>query len=114
MQGDNCIILNSVWDRTLGGFYNQNAAKNDALIKAIITSYKWNKEILYENKSIKDIWVREKLTKRYVTRMINLSFLSSKIVTVIMQGKQPSDLTVRKLLAIKTTDWKEQEKIIFA
>ncbi|MCL2799156.1 MAG: hypothetical protein FWD54_02610 [Endomicrobia bacterium] len=56
---------------------------------------------------------REKLTKRFVARMINLSFLSPNIVTAILQGKQPPDLTVRKLLEINTADWQKQEEQIF-
>ena len=38
--------------------------------------------------------------------------LSPKIVEAILNGHQPEDLTVQKLLNVKTLDWQEQERIL--
>jgi uncharacterized protein YktA (UPF0223 family) len=92
--------------------YNKNINKDRVLIKTILRSYKWNKEIINGVRAGKQIAKEENLDHTYVFRTLNLSFLSAKIVTAILEGKQPPDLTLQKLLAIKTHNWKEQEKLL--
>lgn len=45
-----------------------------------------------------------------IKKVLGLNILSPRIVEAIIEGKQPADLTVQKLLKVKTLDWKEQEK----
>ena len=96
----------------IGSTYNKNINKDRVLIKTILRSYKWNKEIINGVKTGEQIGAEEKMDNTYVFRIVNLSFLSAKIVTAILEGKQPPDLTLQKLLNIKTHNWKEQEKIL--
>lgn len=52
---------------------------------------------------------RDKVCVQYVRRMLNLSFLSPQIVRSILNGTQPANCTLKKLLPIKTSDWHAQE-----
>lgn len=89
------------------------ANKNDILIKAILKSYKWNKRLIdREEFSIKELCEEEGITKRYVNKILGLSLLSPKITEKILSGTQPRELTFEKLTSIKTTDWKQQEKLL--
>jgi hypothetical protein len=46
----------------------------------------------------------------YIKKAVRLNILSPKIIESILAGKQPEDLTVEKLCAIKTLDRNEQER----
>lgn len=79
---------------------------NPQLVKAIAKSYLWNKQILSGD--------TEKYFSKnsYVKKVINLRFLSPKIIESILNGNQPRDLTVQKLFSIKTLDWNKQRELL--
>ena len=56
---------------------------------------------------------RDKVCVQYVRRILNLSFLSPKIVRAILNGTQPADCILKKLLSIKSSNWQEQEQIFY-
>ena len=56
---------------------------------------------------------RDKVCVQYVRRILNLSFLSPKIVRSILNGTQPADCTLKKLLSIRILDWMKQNKLFF-
>ena len=88
---------------------------NECLVKAIIKSYYWNNLLLNGTvKNTKEIQNLESLKDNsYIKQILNLRFLSPKIITDILNGTQPKDLTVSKLFTIKTLIWSEQEKLIY-
>jgi len=87
---------------------------NPFLVKIIAKSYHWNK-LIDEGKAqhSKDIQKMENLSDNdYIKKALGLRILSPKIVEAILNGHQPEDLTVQKLLNVKTLDWQEQERIL--
>lgn len=56
---------------------------------------------------------RDKVCVQYVRRILNLSFLSPKIIRAILNGIQSADCTLKKLLSIKSSNWQEQEQIFY-
>ncbi len=87
---------------------------NDNLVKAIVKSYYWHELLLTgKAKNTKEIQKLENLKDNsYIKQILNLRFLSPKIVETILKGTQPKDLTVSKLFNIKTLNWQEQEQLI--
>lgn len=87
---------------------------NEALIKAIVKSFYWHKLLLEGKvKNTKDIQKLENLKDNsYIKQVLNLRFLSPRIIEAILNGTQPRELTVTKLFNIKTLNWKEQEQLI--
>lgn len=87
---------------------------NPFLVKIIAKSYYWNKLITEDKaKSSKDIQLLEGMNDNsYIRDIVRLRFLSPRIVESILKGRQPADLTVQKLLKVKTLDWREQEKVL--
>ena len=87
---------------------------NEALIKAIVKSFYWHK-LLLEGK-VKNTKHIQKLgnlkDNSYIKQVLNLRFLSPRIIEAILNGTQPRELTVTKLFNIKTLNWKEQEQLI--
>ena len=87
---------------------------NEALIKAIVKSFYWHKLLLEGKvKNTKGIQKLENLKDNsYIKQVLNLRFLSPRIIEAILNGTQPRELTVIKLFNIKTLNWKEQEELI--
>ncbi len=92
----------------VGHFVEPRKRPNTELIKILNQSYTWHQDIL-DGKTTQEIANREKVCVQYVRRILNLSFLSPKIVRAVLNGTQPADCTLKKLLSIKTSNWQEQE-----
>ena len=95
----------------VGQFIQPTKQPNKELIKILHQAYAWHQDIL-DDKTTQEIANREKVCMQYVRRILNLSFLSPKIVRTILNGTQPADCTLKKLLSVRTADWKEQEQNI--
>ena len=96
----------------VGQFIKPRKQSNKELIKILNQAYTWHQDIL-DGKTTQEIANREKVCVQYVRRILNLSFLSPKIVRSILNGTQPADCTLKKLLSIKTSNWQEQEQIFY-
>ena len=62
-----------------------------------------------------EIGKREKVGKRYVSRIIRLAFLAPEIVEQIVKGCQPHDLTAESLPKNRTQlplAWESQHKML--
>lgn len=95
------------------GVKNKNNI-NETLIKAIVRSFYWNNLLITgEAKNSKDIQKIENMKdSSYIKQILNLRFMSPKIIELILNGKQPEDSTISKLFKIKTQNWQEQERIL--
>ena len=96
----------------VGQFIEPKKRPNTELIKILNQAYKWHQEII-NGASTQDIAKRDKVCVQYVRRILNLSFLSPKIVRTILNCTQPADCTLKKLLSIKSSNWQEQEQIFY-
>ena len=96
----------------VGQFVEPRKRPNTELIKILNQAYTWHQDVI-SGTSTQDIAKRDKVCVQYVRRLLNLSFLSPKIVRAILNGTQPADCTLKKLLSIKTPNWQEQEQIFY-
>ena len=62
------------------------------------------------NLTIEEVAREEELVPSYVTRLLRLTFLAPDIVSSIVAGRQPPELTANKLMADTRLPlaWKEQ------
>ena len=86
---------------------------NAALIKALTRAHAW-KEKLFSGKapSIQFIAKAEGVTPRYVGRILRLAFLAPDIVEAILDGYQPGDLELERLIKGIPTGWHEQRRVL--
>lgn len=82
------------------------------LIKILAQAYSWYQDI-FKGQTLKEIAKKDKVSEQYVRRILELSFLSPKIVLSILVGKQSADCTQKQLLSIHTPNWREQKGIFF-
>jgi len=87
------------------------AHPNPAMIKAIARAYCWHDRLISgEAKSIRSIAKEVGVHERYVSHILHCAFLAPAIVEVILEGRQPLDLTLNKLLYSLPMKWDEQRR----
>jgi site-specific DNA recombinase len=95
-----------------GGFESRRKA-DPALFKAVARAHKWFQEIAQgSDVSFAEIAKRERVTSRYVRRLMPLAFLDPGIVEAIAVGRQPSHLTAETLTRRTEliADWQGQRQ----
>ena len=88
---------------------------DQTLVLSIAKARRWFLELSTNaTTSVKAIAVRENIPASEVSRQLPLAFLSPKIVTKILQGHQPIDLTTKRLQRFSNLplDWAEQAKLL--
>lgn len=90
----------------------QKMNKDPALIKALARAHKWD-QMLEKGEAayLTEIAKREKIGKSYVEQVYRLIFLSPEIKSIILEGIQPPQFTLRLVLNFDILlCWKEQKK----
>jgi site-specific DNA recombinase len=81
------------------------------LIKAVARVHRWPERIMRgEFQSRHSIAQFAQVDQRYAGRILQFAFLAPDIVEAILEGRQPADLTVQKLLRGLPLSWAEQRK----
>ena len=84
---------------------------NQSLMKAVARARSWYERVL-EGKSSnqRSLTLHAGLTRRYIGRVFDCAFLAPDIVEAILEGRQPRDLSFKKLCAHIPLSWVEQHK----
>ena len=81
------------------------------LVKAVARVHRWPEKIMRgEFRSRKLVAQFAKVDQRYAGRILQFAFLAPDIVEAILEGRQPPDLTVQKLLRGLPLGWAEQRR----
>ncbi len=79
------------------------------LIKAVARAHRWPEKIMRgEFQSRQSVAQFAEVDQRYAGRILQFAFLAPDIVEAILEGRQPADLTVQKLLRGVSMSWAEQ------
>jgi hypothetical protein len=82
-----------------------------ALIKTIARAQSWYQQMLSgEIRNQRVLAEQTGLEECYVSRVVQCAFLAPDIIEAILEGRQPADLTLEKLLAGQPMDWAEQRR----
>jgi DNA invertase Pin-like site-specific DNA recombinase len=100
----------------LPGFPQQNRSSrcDPVLIKAIARGRAWFEELaIGRARSLQELAKRDRISRRYIRRLVGLAFLSPQLVEAILQGRQPVELTATRLTELDLPlDWTEQQKLL--
>lgn len=85
---------------------------NESLVRALSRGWQL-KKISERSRGMRGLEKEVHMTKRTITRYVNLCYLSPRIVADILEYKNPANLTLRELmnLAEGQVDFERQEKI---
>ena len=94
--------------KVLGEADNKKA--NKYLCRALAKAYKWEHDLM--NSSEPELYIsRNKLSRRYMMRILKLNNLSPKIKKAIMDGSFPQDILLQDLTTRELSlSWQEQER----
>jgi site-specific DNA recombinase len=84
---------------------------NPSLMKAVARARSWYERVL-EGKSSnqRSLTLHAGLTRRYIGKVFGCALLAPDIVEAILEGRQPRDLSFKKLCAHIPLSWIEQRK----
>jgi site-specific DNA recombinase len=84
---------------------------NPSLKKAVVRAREWYERVLEGKASNqRSLTVHAGVTRRYVGKIFECAFLAPDIVEAILEGRQPRDLSFKKLCANIPLSWAEQRK----
>ena len=86
-----------------------------ALLKAVSRAHQWSEDLVAGRaQSVAEIAERERISSRYVRRLLRLAFLAPEIVEAIAAGSQPPALTAETLAERVDLPllWPAQEKAV--
>ncbi len=106
MRGRKVIIAPKALD---GDVPDSPGTVQTAIVQALARASSWA-EVLEsgEVKSISDLAMNLDVDNSYVARILKLSTLAPDIVEAILNGEEPTGLSLAKLTKTFPTDWDEQ------
>ena len=84
---------------------------DNAMVKAIARAFRWRE--MLENgthATIAEIAAAEKINESYVGRILRLTLLAPDIIEAILNGQQPSEMTLTVLMRRFPVDWEQQRR----
>ena len=82
---------------------------DNAMVKALARAFRWRKLLetgVYG--TIEELAAAEKINSSYVSRVLRLTLLAPDIVEAILDGRQPTDMTLARLMEPFPITWNDQ------
>ena len=86
---------------------------DNTMVKALARAFRWRK--LLESgvySTVEEIAAAEKINTSYVSRVLRLTLLAPEIIEMIVDGLQPTELTLAKLMKPFPVGWNEQVHLL--
>ncbi|HEY6300866.1 MAG TPA: recombinase family protein [Candidatus Binatus sp.] len=100
----------------IGGGLETSRGNDPALVKLIARARRWFGDLISGRAaSMADIGRREKVTTRYVSRVVRFAFLAPYVAEQIFEGRQPPEFTAESLLRRRSElplAWSAQRKLL--
>jgi len=85
---------------------------DSTLVKALARAFRWKKMLESgQFTTITELATHERLALTYMTRVLRLSLLAPEIVEMILDGRQPPEMTLAALLEPFPVEWGEQRSL---
>ena len=85
------------------------ARQDVTLIKAVARAFRWRRMLESgQFATIKDLAAAEKINSSYVSRVLRLTLLAPNIVEAILDGRQPEEMTLPRLMKPFPAEWDQQ------
>ncbi|NQV59023.1 MAG: hypothetical protein HQ502_05105 [Alphaproteobacteria bacterium] len=82
---------------------------DSTLVKALARAFRWKKMLESgQFTTITELATHEKMALTYMTRVLRLSLLSPEVVEMILDGRQPPEMTLAVLLEPFSVEWNGQ------
>ena len=85
---------------------------DNAMVKALARAFRWRK--LMETgvySTVEEIAAAEKINTSYVSRILRMTLLAPEIIEMAVDGRQPANLALAKLMKPFPVNWQEQVQL---
>lgn len=83
---------------------------DETLIKALSRAHRWRSLLeCGRYRTVRALANAEAINESYLGRTLRLTLLSPKLTQAILDGRQPPELDLKKLLTAIPADWNEQQ-----
>ncbi|NQW08884.1 MAG: hypothetical protein HQ481_03240 [Alphaproteobacteria bacterium] len=84
------------------------------VLRAIARAWSWRRQLETGAAStIQDIAAAEKVSDRFVGRMIRLAYLSPSVLESLVITRKPPAISINDLMAVAELPWAEQMEVVF-
>ena len=84
------------------------------VLRAIARAWSWRRQLETGVAStIQDIAAAEKVSDRFVGRMIRLAYLSPSVLETLVITRKPPAISINDLMAVAELPWAEQMEVVF-
>lgn len=88
-------------------------AHDPHLLRAIARAWNWRRQLERgEVTTIQDIALAEKVSDRFIGRMLRLAYLSPVVLEKLLIHRRPSALSIKDLAAAAELPWAEQDSVV--
>ena len=85
------------------------------VLRAIARAWNWRRRLdRGEASTLQDIAIAEKVTDRFVSRMMRLAYLAPDVLEKLLIDRIPPALSLNDLIVVAELPWAEQMKAVFA
>jgi hypothetical protein len=96
------------------GGTGDSRAQDPHVLRAIARAWNWRRQLETGTAStIQDIAAAEKLSDRFVSRMLRLAYLSPEVLEHLVIRRAPPSLSLNDLAGVAERPWAEQMDAIF-
>ena len=89
-------------------------AQDPHVLRAIARAWSWRRQLETGAAStIQDIAAAEKVSDRFVGRMMRLAYLSPSVLETLVITRKPPAISINDLMAVAELPWFEQAKRVF-
>jgi len=89
-------------------------AQDPHVLRAIARAWSWRRQLESGAAStIQDIANAEKVSDRFVGRMIRLAYLSPSVLESLVITRKPPAISINDLMAVAELPWPEQMEVVF-
>lgn len=84
------------------------------VLRAIARAWSWRRRLeCGEASTIQDIATAEKVTDRYVSRMMRLAYLAPDVLEKLLIHRMPPALSLNDLIVVAELPWADQIEVVF-
>lgn len=96
------------------GTFRDGWAQDPHVLRAIARAWSWRRQLETGAVStILDIAAAEKVSDRFVGRMIRLAYLSPSVLETLVITRKPPAISINDLMAVAELPWAEQMEVVF-
>jgi hypothetical protein len=88
------------------------SAQDPHLVHAIARAWRWRRQLERGDvTTLDDIAAAEKVSDRFVSRMLRLAYLCPAVLEVLLVQRRPCALSIKDLIDTAKLPWRDQSKI---